>query len=216
VEVLGTTTLSDDGRWAAVPITRVDRTAGLDVYAIVLSGAGATPAAGAPPTPFFVAREGSAPAFSADSTWVAYRIGVSEAEREKLQDEKKPIRDGMGLLRLDPAAAKPEPVIVQDVTRWAFAPAAPTLPSSVFRPKAPAQGRRPPGPEPATGAMTALTSRSSQDNGRLLAFTIDADRGDGNGVRLIRRPDCPVDPGEATFVGSRGGRRTTTCVLPVA
>ena len=55
--------------------------------------------------------------------WVAYRIGVSEAEREKLQDEKKPVRDKVWACSAStPPSPKPDPVVVPDVTRLAFAP----------------------------------------------------------------------------------------------
>ena len=207
-EVLGTTTLSDDGRWAAVSITRVDGTAEVDVHEVAALGQPADPSPGGPPKPFFVAREGRAPAFSADSTWVAYRIGVSETEREKLQDEKKPVRDGLGLLRLDPAAARPEPVVMQDVTRWAFAPAAPYIATQRYLP----EGVKRKGADLlvrnlATGAVTAFGNVAEfawQDKGRLLAFTIDADAKAGNGVQVFD-PQTGLlrllDSGDATFTG---------------
>jgi len=200
--------LSDDGRWLAAPITRVDGTAELDLHVVGEPALGADPATVASPKPFFVAREGRAPAFSADSGWIAYRIGVSDAEREKLQEEKKPIRDQVGLLRLDPSAAKPEPVVLQDVARWAFAPAAPYLAIHRYVP----EGSKRKGADLlvrslATGAMTAFGNVAEfawQDNGRLLAFTVDAEGKAGNGVQLFD-PQTGLlrllDSGEATFTG---------------
>ena len=210
-ESLGMAVLSDDGRWLAVPITRVDGTAELDLRAVGAPAPGAAPATGASPKPFFAAREGRAPAFSADSEWIAYRIGVSEAEREKLQEEKKPVRDSMGLLRLDPAAATREPVVLQDVTRWAFAPAAPYIAIHRYVP----EGSKRKGADLlvrslATGATTAFGNVAEfawQDKGRLLAFTIDAEGKAGNGVQVFD-PQTGLlrllDSGEALRSASRG------------
>jgi dipeptidyl aminopeptidase/acylaminoacyl peptidase len=207
-ENLGVGVLSDDGQWLAVPITRVDGTARLDVHRVGAAAAGSSQEPGGPSGPFYTAREGRAPAFSADGAWVAYRVGVSETERETLQDEKKPVRDAMGLLRLDVAAARPEPVVMQDVARWSFAPAAPFiaihryLPDGVKRKGADLLVRN-----LATGATTAFGNVAEfawQDEGRLLAFTIDADGKAGNGVQVFD-PQTGLlrllDSGEATFSG---------------
>lgn len=206
---LGTPVISDDGSWLAVPITRVDGTAELDIDQVAAApegGAAKRPADVAPP--WFVAPEGRAPAFAADNGWVAYRVGQSEAEREKLQDDKKPLRDGMGLLRLDPSAAKPEPAIIPDVTQWAFAPAAPYLAIQRYVP----EGSKRKGADLlvrnlASGAMTAFGNVAEfawQDHGRLLAFTIDADGKAGNGVQVFDPQTGQLrllDSGDATFTG---------------
>ena len=52
-----------------------------------------------PATPKTIAF-GSQPAFSADSRWAAYAIGYSEAQEEKLRQQKKPIHRKLGTLRL--------------------------------------------------------------------------------------------------------------------
>jgi dipeptidyl aminopeptidase/acylaminoacyl peptidase len=199
-QTLGTTALSDDGRWLAVPITRVDGTASLDLIRVA-----AAPVA---PPAYLTASGGRAPAFSADSQWAAYRIGASEAEREKLQDDKKPVRDKLGLVRLDPAVAKPDPVVVADVTRFAFAPAAPYLAMLRYTP----EGSKRAGADLlvrslANGAVTSFGNVSDfawQDEGRLLAFTIDAEGKAGNGVQVFD-PQTGVlrllDSGEAAFTG---------------
>ena len=199
-QTLGLSALSDNGRWLAVPITRVDGTASLDVIL-------AAPEA-APPQAFYTAAEGRAPAFSSDSQWVAYRIGMSETEREKLQDEKKPVRDKLGLVRLDPSVAKPEPVVVPDVARFAFAPAAPYLAMLRYTP----EGSKRAGADLlvrslATGAVTSFGNVSDfawQDEGRLLAFTIDAEGKAGNGVQVFDPQTGQLrllDSGDAMFSG---------------
>jgi dipeptidyl aminopeptidase/acylaminoacyl peptidase len=206
-ESLSGISLSDDGRWLAVSVTRVDGTAEVDIHEVTPAGqAGAKP--GEPLPPSFVAKEGRAPAFSSDNRWLAYRIGVSEAERERLQEEKKPVHDGVGLLRLDAASGKLEPVVIQDVTRWAFAPAAPFIAIQRYLP----DGAKRKGADLlvrnlATGAMTTFGNVAEfawQDKGRLLAFTIDADSSAGNGVQVFD-PQSGVlrllNSGDATFSG---------------
>jgi dipeptidyl aminopeptidase/acylaminoacyl peptidase len=203
---LGATALSEDGKWLAVVISRVDGTSELDIHEVAAAGRAVGQPGGLPP--YFVAKEGRAPEFSSDGAWAAYRIGVSEADREKLLEEKKPVRDQMGLLRLDPAGAKPEAVLVQDVTRFAFAPAAPYLAIQRYLP----EGAKRKGSDLlvrnlATGAMTTFGNVAEfawQDRGRLLALTIDADAKAGNGVQVFDPQTGQLrllDSGEAAFSG---------------
>ena len=200
-QTLGVTALSDDGQWLAVPIARVDGTASLDVIRVAA-------AAPAPLAPFLTAAEGRGPAFSADAQWVAYRIGVSETERTKLQDDKKPVREKLGLVRLDPTVAKPDPIVVPDVTRFAFAPAAPYLAMLRYTP----EGSKRAGADLlvrslATGAVTSFGNVSDfawQDEDRLLAFTIDAEGKTGNGVQVFDPQTGQLrllDSGDAMFTG---------------
>src|SRR3990172_821517 len=82
--------LSPNGEWVAVPVTRVERTSEIRVYRV---RAGAD-------TPPFVATEGRDPVFTDDARWLAYAIGQSEAERTRLEKEKKPVPDGAGPAKL--------------------------------------------------------------------------------------------------------------------
>lgn len=54
--------------------------------------------------------------FSGDNQWIAYQIGVSYKESEKLKEQKLPIRYKMGLLHL--ATGKKQ--VVQDVSAFSF------------------------------------------------------------------------------------------------
>jgi len=201
-ETLGGAVLADNGTWMAVPITRVDGTSELNVYPVP-AAAGA-----APGKPWHTAPEGSAPAFSADAQWLAYRIGYSEAERDKMQDDKKPVRDKLGLVRLDAAAAPADPIVVSDITRFAFAPAGPYLamlrylPESVKRKGADLLVRN-----LATGAVMTFGNVSDfawADEGRLLALAIDAEGKAGNGVQLYDPQTGGLrllDSGDATYTG---------------
>ena len=81
--------LSPDGRWLAYGINRSNRENELRI-AKVADGTTTTTA------PF-----GSQAAFSADSRWAAYAIGHSEAQEEKLRQQKKPIHRKIGILSLE-------------------------------------------------------------------------------------------------------------------
>ncbi len=58
----------------------------------------------------------SAPEFSADNLWVAYRVGVAYKDAEKLREQMKPVEYKMGLLNL--STGKKE--FVQNVNRFSF------------------------------------------------------------------------------------------------
>ena len=79
--------LSPDGKWLAYAVTRSNRNNELRVTNI---------ADGTTKTIAF----GAEPAFSSDSRWVAYSIGISEAQEEKLKKEKKPVPKKIGILNL--------------------------------------------------------------------------------------------------------------------
>jgi dienelactone hydrolase len=97
--------LSPDGKWLAYGINRSNRNNELGVTRI---------ADGVTKTIAF----GSQPAFSSDSRWVAYSIGVSESQEEKLKKDKKPIPKRFGLLNL----ATGELATVDGIESFAFSP----------------------------------------------------------------------------------------------
>lgn len=59
---------------------------------------------------------GSSPEFSKDNQWVAYRIGVSYKDAEKMREQMKPVEYKMGLLNL--VTGKKE--VVQNISRFGF------------------------------------------------------------------------------------------------
>ena len=83
----GNSGLSPDGRWIAYGVNRSNRNNELRIAKVA---DGSTTA-----VPF-----GTQPAFSADSQWAAYAIGMSEAQEDKLKSDKKPIRKKIGILNL--------------------------------------------------------------------------------------------------------------------
>jgi dienelactone hydrolase len=187
--------LSPDGRWLVYGINRSSRENELRIASIA---DGTTKSA-----PF-----GSQPVFSADSKWIAYAIGYSESQEEKLRQEKKPVHRKLGLLDLRSG----ETTIVDGIESFAFDPPGARLAMRRY----PVERKDPPtppeaaddGPAPgatlivrelATGKDTtfgnvsefAWRDVSGQRAGAsghalcLLAFTINADDKTGNGVQLF-------------------------------
>jgi dipeptidyl aminopeptidase/acylaminoacyl peptidase len=96
---------SPDGRFATYAINRSNRNNDLVVANLT---DGTTKVA-----PF-----GVQPAFSADSKWLAYAIGQSEADQEKLRSEQKPVQNQMGLLNL----ATGETMTIDAIESFTFSP----------------------------------------------------------------------------------------------
>jgi dipeptidyl aminopeptidase/acylaminoacyl peptidase len=200
-ENLGAGVLSPDGRWLAVPITRVDGTAELRLYLLADSGP-------APARPAFTAAQGHDPAFSKDSRWLAYRIGFTEAEREKLEEDKKPVREKAALVGLggDPAKMKAE--TFADVSRFAFAEGGGYLALLRYPP----EGSKRKGADLVVRDLAGATGASFgniaefawQERGVLLAMTVDAEGRVGNGVSVYDPRSgrlSVLDSAEADFTG---------------
>lgn len=169
--------LSPDGRWLAVPISRADGTSELRVHGTA-AGAGT----------LFVATEGGSPVFSDDGRWLAYRIGHSEQERDALREKKRPVQDGVGVVRLDGAAADLRAVTIAGVSSFAFGHGGRHLAMRTYVP----EGSSRKGADLIvrdldSGADTSVGNVAAfawQEHGGLLALTIDADGRIGNGVQL--------------------------------
>ena len=120
-EQLGPTRLSPDGAWLAVAVNRVN-----EEHELRLRG-------GTNDTTY-VAAYGTAAAFSADSRWAAYLVGVGPKDRERLTKEKKPIRNAFALRDLRSGTL----VTLADVAAFAFSPDA----RFVALQRYPAEGKR--------------------------------------------------------------------------
>ena len=79
-ESLAATTLSPNGQWVAYGVNRVNEENELRLGATARDTTVAILYA-------------TAPAFTGDSRWLAYAIGVSPAERDRLTKDKKPIHN---------------------------------------------------------------------------------------------------------------------------
>jgi dipeptidyl aminopeptidase/acylaminoacyl peptidase len=97
--------LSPDGKWLAYGINRSNRNNELRVTNV---------ADGTTKTIAF----GAQAAFSSDSHWVAYSIGISESQEERLKKDKKPVPKKIGLLNL----ATSELSTVDGIESFAFSP----------------------------------------------------------------------------------------------
>ncbi len=177
--------LSPDGKWLAYGINRSNRNNELRVTNIA---DGTTK----------VAAFGVQPVFSADSRWVAYAIGYSEVQEDKLRKDKKPIQRKLGLMNL----ANGEMTVVDAVESFAFNASGSYLAMRRYPPEkkdppdaaASTDGEdTPPGAtlilrQLASGRDTTLGNVAEfawQDKGKLLAITISADDKTGNGVQLF-------------------------------
>ncbi|MDQ6829900.1 MAG: prolyl oligopeptidase family serine peptidase [Gemmatimonadota bacterium] len=103
-ESLGAATMSARGEWVAYAVNRVNEENELRIR-------------GGPRDTTIVAAYGSAPAFSVDAKWVAYAVGVSPAERDKLEKDKKPVTHNSVAYR---SLATGETVVIKDVITFRF------------------------------------------------------------------------------------------------
>jgi dipeptidyl aminopeptidase/acylaminoacyl peptidase len=179
------TPLSPDGRWLVYGITRSNRQNELRVR----------PTAGGPAT---VIAFGEQPAFSDDSRWLAYLVGLSEDQEAKLRKERKPLHKTFGLLEL----ASGKMTTVEGVESFSFSPNGRQVALRRYAPEA-RDGAAAPTPPPddtvrpgtmlvvrelATGLDVTFSSVSElawQDESTLLAMAITVDGGVGNGVQLF-------------------------------
>ncbi len=174
--------LSPDGRWLAYGVNRSNRENELRVTSV---------ASGETKTIAF----GSQPTFSADSRWAAYAVGYSEAQEEKLRQQKKPIHRKLGTVKL----ASGEMASVDGIESFAFNASGTHLAMKRY---APERKDAPDAPAPAdeapvgttlivrqleTGRDTTfgnVTEFTWQEKGGLLALAIGAEDKTGNGVQL--------------------------------
>jgi dipeptidyl aminopeptidase/acylaminoacyl peptidase len=177
--------LSPDGRWLAVGVNRSNRNNELRIFNVADGTAK-------------VAAFGSQPAFSADSRFVAYAVGLSEAQEEKLKKDKKPVHRKLGLLNL----ASGETTVVDGIESFAFDASGAHLAMRRYPPEKAEKKDDAAGgsdPEPPAGATLVVRRLADgrdtsfgnvaeyawQHKGRLLALTIATDDKTGNGVQVF-------------------------------
>ncbi len=170
-ETLGQATLSPDGLWLAVGISRVNGEAELRIHR--------TDSDSVVVVPF-----GRSPQFSDDGAWLAYVIGISPDEREALQERREPVRNDMGLLNLRTG----EQETIEDISSFSFSGDGRHLALQRYEP----EEQESAGADAivrtlASGASISFGNVAAlawQDEGHLLAMTVDAEDRVGNGVRL--------------------------------
>src|SRR6476620_2506378 len=178
--------LSPDGKWLAYGINRANRNNELRVVNVATGAV-------------TVAAFGAQPSFGANSRWIAYSIGLSEAQQDKLRKDKKPIRNKLGLLEL----ASGRTTVVDGIESFSFDGTGSDLAMRHYAPEKkdapPADAAAAEGDELPQGATLIVrelaTGRDTtfgnvaefawQDKGRLLAISISAEDKAGNGVQLF-------------------------------
>ena len=204
-ESLGQATLSPDGKWLAHDIARSNGTYELRVSETATGKAK-------------VAAFGKEAAFSSDSRWVAYAVGVSDAEEEKLKKAKKPVQNKLGIMDLTTGAT----VSVDDVSAFAFSDEGAWIAFRRYPPVRPTgAAAAPPDPQadPAGATLTVrnlatgldatfgnVTSFAWQEKGTRLAMTVGVDGRAGNALQAFdpaRGELKTLDSGPALFTGAR-------------
>jgi dipeptidyl aminopeptidase/acylaminoacyl peptidase len=168
-ELLGAPRLAPRGDWVAAGVSRVNEENELRIR-------------GGPRDTTIVVAYGSAPVFSTDGKWVAYAIGVSPKERDRLVKDKKPVRSSVEIRNL----ATGQTVDVSDISNFSFSPDARFISMTRY----PADGKKTSEvlvQDLAGGTRLSLANVGEQawaDAGSLLALTMDTEGGVGNGVQL--------------------------------
>jgi dipeptidyl aminopeptidase/acylaminoacyl peptidase len=168
-ESLGQNRLSPDGSWLTWSITRGDQDGALhlrggsrDAHTTI---------------PF-----GQSPAFSNDSRWFAYLVGVSTAERERLTKEKKPIKTSFVVRNLTTG----DTTAIADVSSFSFAPSGGFVSVTRYQPDEKKRVNDVLVLDLAAGTRIALSNVAEQawnDTKPLLAFVVTVDG--GNSVQLF-------------------------------
>ncbi len=168
-ELLGQPRLSPRGDWVAAPVNRVSEENELRLR-------------GGPRDTTITVAFGTGTVFSADGKWVAYAIGVSPKERERLTAAKKPIRNNIEVRNLSTNKV----IALKEITTFSFSPDGRFIAMTRY----PAEGKRVTDvlvEDLSAGTRMPFSNVSEHawaDAGSRLAITIDTDGGLGNAVQL--------------------------------
>ena len=173
--------LSPDGAWLATQITRSNRNNELRLSKV--SGGEQKVIAFA-----------TGAAFSLDSAWAAYSIGISEDLEEKLRKDKKPVQQKLGLLNLKSG----EMVTIDGVEAFVFSPNGGYLAMKKYAPDK--VGEADPeatvgaglivralatGKDTAFGNVSEFAWQDLRKTGRLLALAVSTEDKTGNAIQLF-------------------------------
>ena len=168
-EMLGQPRLAPRGDWVAVPVNRVNEENELRIR-------------GGPRDTTMVVTYGTGAVFSADGKWVAYAIGVSPRERERLAAARKPVHNSLEVRSL----ATNKVVALNDISAFSFSPDGRFIAMTRY----PAEGRKVSDvlvQDLAAGTRMPFANVSEQawaDAGARLALAIETDGSEGNAVQL--------------------------------
>jgi len=169
-ESLAPAALSPNGRWLAYGVARVNEENELRIRG---TGSDST----------LVVPYATTPAFSADSRWIAYAIGVSPAVRDRLERDKKPVHNTLGFRELAGGRVDSVP----EVSAFRFSPDGRYLAARRY----PAEGKRVAElivVDLVGGRRTTLGSVSEfswAERRPLLAVTLETEGGAGNAVEVL-------------------------------
>lgn len=169
-ESLGASRLSPDGAWLVYTITR-----GNEEVELRLRGGPADSTLAIP--------NALSPSFSPDSRSLAYLVGVSPKERDRLVKEKKPVRNSLAVRNLQSGAV----MAIADVASFSMAPSGGFIAASRY----PAEGKRTAEVivlDLARGTRLSFNNvgeHAWSDRKALLAMTIAVDGAAGNGIHLF-------------------------------
>ncbi len=185
----GQAALSPDGFWLAVTVRRVDETSELRVHRTDSDSV-------------VVVAEGSRPEFGADGNWLAYAIGVGPDERDRMRERGDPVRGGVGLLNLRTGVQES----IEAVQSFSFSDDGRYLALRRYGPEASEGGGADLLVRDLSGNAPMSFGNISgfvwQEEGNLLAMTIDAEDRVGNGIRLYEPGTGRIrslDSDEATY-----------------
>ena len=174
-ETLGGTTLSDDGRWLAVSVGRVAGDGELRIHDLESDSVITIP-------------NGMGPGFSPDGRWAALSVRPDEAERQRLQRDRRPIRNDLVLVDLTTGELRRS----SDIQSWSFAPEGPYMALRRYRTAdGDARGADIVVRNIETGVdvnFGNIATFSWHEELPLLAMIVDAEGQAGNGVRLYDAP----------------------------
>jgi dienelactone hydrolase len=206
--------LSPDGKWLVYGINRSNRENELRVTNI---------ADGTTKTAAF----GTQAVFSSDSRWVAYAVGYSEAQEEKMRKEKKPVQRKLGLLNLSTG----EQIVVDGIESFSFSPTGTYLAMRRYAPEkkdspeaaANAEGDDTPGAtlilrqlssghDTSFGNVSEFAWQDLPKRGTLLAMAINSEDKTGNGVQLFNSENASVRvlDSSASVYGGLAWRKDST------
>jgi dipeptidyl aminopeptidase/acylaminoacyl peptidase len=169
-ESLGATRLAPNGAWLAWSIARGNEENDLRLR-------------GGQRDTTIVVPYGTSAAFSPDSRWFAYLVGVSPKERDRLTKEKKPIHNAFAMRNL----VNGDTVAISEVTAFAFNPSGGFISVTKYAP----EGKRVSDVlviDLAKGTRLSFGNVAEQawsETRPLLALAITVDGGTGNGVQLF-------------------------------
>jgi dipeptidyl aminopeptidase/acylaminoacyl peptidase len=170
-ENLGRALLSPDGGWIAYGIQRVDEGAELRIRSLDDDSTRSVP-------------WGTNPAFAPDSRWLAWSVGVSPDERERMQEADEPVRLGAGVLDL----ASGEEQSFEAVQTHAFDASGRFLALHGYAPDEPkGKGADLRVVELASGTTTTFGNVAEfawSDSLSLLALAVSTGSEEGNGVQV--------------------------------